>query len=192
MITQLAPNDRYQKFFNKFKEIDTLPIADWKYQHLLGYFCRKYKEAYGTDYQWKFNHQSPSKCYEVWQYNVLCSKLSSNPSILRDYIDWAFLNIVSKAKKKLTSISFMTKDEVVNDYKLNVLLASQQNTTINRATPIPPNYQEAWKMGSSMNIQTYGDLAFIAQMKPLPDDVRLGLQKMEEIGFDQAVLERVI
>jgi hypothetical protein len=186
------PNDKYQKLFDRFKEIDTLPISEWKYQHVLGAFIRKYQDYYHCDYQWKFNHPNPPKSFEVWQIKTLSAKLSSNPQILRDYIDWVFLNVVPKAKRKLTSISFMTKDEVVNNYKLNVLLVGQTNSTVPRHTPIPPLYREAWWQATQIDIKTYGDLAFISQMEPLPEDIKNGLGKMVEAGFDRSVLGRVV
>jgi len=186
-----APNDRYKKFFDKFQEIDTLPIADYKYQHILGYFCRKYQQAYGTEYQWKYNHQLPTKSYEVWNYNVLCSKLSSDPQILRDYIDWVFLNIVPKAKRKLTAISFMTKDEVVNPYKMNVLLGGKKNLNVDRSTNLPENYHQA--LGQSLStITTYGALAFAVQMDPRPIGLDEALEKMKELGFDEEILKRIV
>ena len=39
-ILPKAPNDKYQKLFDKFNETDTIPISEWKYQHLLMYFCK--------------------------------------------------------------------------------------------------------------------------------------------------------
>jgi hypothetical protein len=74
------PNDKYKKFFDKFAEMETLDVAQWKVAHLLGYFCKKYKETYNLDYAWKFNNPSPAKCFEVWQFNTLCAKLSANCS----------------------------------------------------------------------------------------------------------------
>src|SRR5574338_1540721 len=118
-----VPNDKYRKFFDKFAEIETLEVEQWKAAHLLGYFCKKYKETYNADYTWKFNNPSTTKCFEVWQMNTLAARLSANLQILKDYIDWAYKNLVPRAKRRLTSISFMTKDEIVIGYKMNVLLA---------------------------------------------------------------------
>ena len=131
-----VPNIKYQKFFDKFAEIDTLPVAEWKTPHLMGFFCRKWKMAFNTDYHWKYNNQNPNKCFEIWQMNTLVAKLSANPQILKDYIDWVFINVVPK-KSKLRSISFMTNDEVVIPYKMNVLLGGKKNLNVDRSTPLP-------------------------------------------------------
>lgn len=186
------PNDKYKKFFDKFAEIETLDVAHWKVAHILGYFCKKYKDTYGIDYAWKFNNPSPTKCFEVWQANTLAAKLSANPKILRDYIDWVYTNIVPNTKARFRSVSFITKDEVVNDYKLNVLLAGQKNLHVDRSTQLPPNYIEVLKNIANINISTYGDLAFISQMDPMPENLSQAMEKLAEFGLDQNVLKRIV
>lgn len=186
------PNDKYKKFFDKFAEIETLDVSQWKVAHILGYFCKKYKETYGIDYSWKFNNQSPSKCFEVWQANTLAAKLSQNPKILRDYIDWVYKNIVPTTKARFRSVSFITKDEVVNDYKMNVLFAGQRDLHIDRSTPLPTNYVDIIKEIAGLNIHTYGDLAFVSQMEPRPDNVSEALAKMAEFGFSEDVFKRIV
>ena len=187
-----CPNDRYKKFFDKFSEIETLDVKEWKPAHLLGYFCKKYKQTYKANYAWKFNNPAPSKCFEVWQMSVLSSKLSSNPKILRDYIDWAYENIVPKAKRRLTSISFMTKEEVINDYKLNVLFAGMKGSNVDRSTILPANYQDAIREASGISIKTYGDLSFLSQMSPPDESAAKALAKIIEMGFDMEILKRIV
>jgi hypothetical protein len=186
------PNEKYKKFFEKFAEIETLDIAQWKVAHLLGYFCKKYKETLGTDYSWKFNNQSPTKCFEVWQINTLAAKLSANPKILKDYIDWAFANLVVGKKYRPRSISFITKEEVVIPYKMNVLLAGQKSLNVDRSTPLPATYRDILKNVASLNINTYGDLAFVLQMDPLPENVAEATNQMTTQGFDKEVLKRIV
>lgn len=186
------PNDKYRKFFAKFEETATLDVKDWKAAHLLGYFCQKYKQAYGVEYSWKFNNPSPTKCFEVWQLNVLVSKLSQNPQILKDYIDWGFANLVPKAQRRLTSISFLTKEEVIIPYKMKVLLGGKKDLHIDRSTFLPDNYREVLRMPTGTHISTYGDLAFIAQMDPLPNEIALAIEKIVEMGFDMEVLKRIV
>lgn len=185
------PNDKYKKFFAKFAEIETLDMKDWKVAHILGYFCKKYKEAYGVEYSWKFNNPSPTKCFEVWQANTLAAKLSANPKILRDYIDWVFEKHVTKAKRRLTSISFMTHDNVVIDYKMNVLLADKKDLHIDRSTALPKDYQSIFAE-SGTTIRTYGELAFVSQMDPMQESLAIAFNKIQEIGFDKDILKRIV
>jgi hypothetical protein len=185
------PNEKYRKFFNKFNEIDTLEITQWNKTHLIGYFIKKYKQTYQTDYAWKFNNPLPSKSFEIWQFNTLCAKLSANPKILKDYIDWVFEVEVPKTKAKFRSISFLTQEERVNYYKLNILLAGQTNSSMDRSTPLPSIYQDILKE-TNLSINTYGDLAFLSQMEPMPDNIKVALDKMVEQGFDRSILVRII
>lgn len=189
-LTMLAPNDKYQKFFDKFSEIDTLEVEQWKIAHLLGYFCKKYKETYNDDYTWKFNNPSPTKCFEVWQMNTLAARLSANPKILKEYIDWAYKNLVPRAKRRLTSISFMTKDEIVIGYKMNVLLAGKKNLNVDRSTLLPENYKAAFEE-INIFVQTYGDLAFLSQMEQT-EELKSTFEKIYALGFDKDIISRIV
>ena len=184
------PNEQYKKFFDKFSEIDTLEVKDWKTVHILSYFCKKYKEAYNKDYQFKFNSPSPSKCFEVFQVKRLASILTANPVILKEYIDWVYQTRVVKAKRRLTSISFMTVEGIVNEYKVNVLLSSNK-PNIDRSTLLPENYKQIFKQ-VGFDISTYGELSFISQMSDMPFEVIGAFQKIEELGFDNNLLKRIV
>ena len=187
-----VPNEKYKKFFDKFAEIDTLDVAQWKVAHILGYFCKRYKEVLGNDYHWKFNNPSPTKCFEVWQANTLAAKLSQNPKILKDYIDWAFDTLVKGKNYKPRSISFLTKEEVVIPYKMNVLLAGQKSLSVDRSTMLPATYRDILKNTGGLNISTYGDLAFLSQMDPMSDNISQALEEMVGQGFDREVLKRIV
>ena len=186
------PNDQYKKFFDKFAEIETLDPAQWKPVHILAYFCKKYKETYQVAYKFKFNSPSPVKCFEVFQTKKLAMSLTSNPTLLRDYIDWIYLNKVVKAKRRLTSISFMTNDDVVNEYKFNVLLAGKKNLSVDRSTPLPAQYKAVFAEVGFSSINTYGDLSFVSQMDPMPAPLVEALDKIVEMGFDKEVLCRIV
>ncbi len=185
------PNDKYRQFFEKFAEIETLDMNEWKPVHILAYFCKKYKEQYNTDYQFKFNTPSPAKCFEVFQVRRLGMLLSSNPKILKEYIDWIYLNKVVKAKRRLTSISFMTHEGVVGDYKMNVLLRGKKNLNVDRSTPLPVDYQKVFAEVNA-SIKTYGDLAFVSQMDPMPAELAGAIGKIKELGFDEEILGRIV
>jgi hypothetical protein len=81
---------------------------------------------------------------------------------------------------------------VVNDYKLNVLLAGQKNLHVDRSTPLPAPYQTILKEVANLSIGTYGDLSFISQMDPMPDNIIQALQQMTDQGFDRSVLKRIV
>lgn len=185
-----VPNEKYAKFFALFPEINTLEVDKWTLAHLLGYFCKKYKETYNEDYHWKFNNENPKKCFEFWQMSTLVARLSKNPQILKDYIDWAYLNLVPKAKRRFTSISFITKDEILISYKMNVLLAGKKNLNVDRSTLLPPKYKDAL-IEFGINVSEYGELAFLSQMEQTAD-VTAAFTKLSELGFDMEILKRIV
>lgn len=186
-----CPNEKYKKFFDSFKDIETLEVSQWKVSHLLGFFCNKYQSHYNIKYTFKFNSPSPSKCFEVFQVKKLGMLLSSNPTILKEYIDWAFLNKVPQAKRRLTSISFLTNEASLNEYKMNVLFSNKQGDNINRSTLLPEQYKTLFKdIGIAVN--NYGDLAFLSQMKDSSTDMIIAFNKLKALNFDIEILKKII
>jgi hypothetical protein len=184
------PNDKYAKFFATFNEITQLDVEQWKPSHILGYFVKKYKDVYKIDYKFKFNSPSPNKCFEIFQIKKLAMLLTSQPALLKDYIDWVFENKVVKAKRRLTSISFMTNEGIINDYKNNVLLGDS-NTIINRSTLLPGKYKSIFA-NIGLTINTYGDLSFISQMDSLSTELKNAFIEIERLGFDNTLLGRIV
>lgn len=183
-----APNESYEKFFTKFNEINNLNINNWNTTHLLGYFCKKYQEVYKINYQFKFNTTAPSKSFEVFHMKRLMIQLSSNPEIIKEYIDWVFLHKVPKAKRRLTSISFLTNEETVNYYKMNMLFT---RNTITRTTILPDKYKICFA-DTKFKPDTYGDLAFLNQMMSMPEDLQNAFNKLRSTEFDFSWLEKVV
>lgn len=181
------PNDYYRKFFDKFKEISSLKIEEYKPVHIIAYFCQKYKNHYNVDYKFKFNNSSPSKCFEIFQIKKLSMNLSARPNLLIDYIDWVFANKVKKASRRLTSISFLTDDETVNFYKINYLLSPK----LDRTTNLPDNYKYVLS-SNGYNISTYGDLSFLSQISPVPDKLQTCLIDLQDLGLDINILSKII
>lgn len=186
-----APNEFYRKFFDKFKEIETLEPKDFKPTHLIAYFCKKYYDTYNVKYKFKFNSPSPSKCFEMFQIKKLASCLTADPVLLKEYIDWVYLNKVVKAKRRLTSISFMTVEGVMNEYKFNVLLKQNTNDTINRSTPLPFKIKDIFHICGYI-ISTYGELAFLNQMTDKGVDLSNAFYDAQELGLDMDILNRVV
>lgn len=186
-----APNKKYEQFFAKFAEIDTVPMSDWKTVHVLAYFCKKYEDHYKTKFKFRYNSPNPSNCFEVFQIKKLASQISSNPKILTEYIDWVYKTRVVEAKRKLTSVSFLTVEGLVTEYKTKFLFADKKDLQVSRSTPVPDEYKPVFSE-AGVNVQTYGDLAFMYQMEDKPAVLQAAFDKIVEMGFDPEVLTRVI
>jgi len=184
------PNQKYAKLFESFKEIETLEVSQWETNHILGYFVKKYKDHYNLDYKFKFNSPAPSKCFEIFQIKKLAMILSSDPTILKNYIDWVYQNKVVQAKKRLTSISFLTREESVQDYKMNIVFADNKTQSISRSVPLPDDYQQIFQEFGFMT-KTYGDLAFLFQMEKTPE-LSNAFTKLRAWGFDDAIVGLIV
>ena len=185
-----APNKAYERFFNKFKNIDTKDITEWSSTELIGYFCKKYYDHYNVNYKFKFNSSAPSKCFEVFQMKKLANLLSSNPKILKEYIDWVYDTRVVKAKRRLTSISFMTVEGIVNEYKFKVLLAQPDNK-IDRTTPLPDKYKNIFN-NKGFEVSTYGDIAFLNNIPNKSKDIISAFDMAQMLGLDLEKLSKVV
>ena len=118
--------------------------------------------------------------------------LTSDPVLLKEYIDWIYKYKVVKAKRRLTSISFMTVEGVANEYKFNVLLASKKaNDTIDRSTPLPEEYKSIFR-DAGIFAETYGDLAFLAQTSDMLPSLSEAFDKAQAIGLNMHALSKVV
>jgi hypothetical protein len=186
-----VPNDYWKKFFIKFEEINDLEIKNWKVVHVLSYFCKKYNAMYGREYKFKFNTSSPTKCFEVFQVKRLSSSLSSNPEILKSYIDWVFESKVIKAKKRITSISFLNTENFLVEYKKYHANHLDSNQNILRTSSLPEKYKNIFK-NAGFEILTYGDLAFLSKMSDMPLQLIGAFQDIEDLGFNSDILNKVV
>jgi hypothetical protein len=175
----------YQKFFDKFSEIETLPIEEWKTAHIVGYLCKKYKAHYGFRYSFKFNNPAPSKSYEVYQINKLANMLSSDPKILKNYLDWVFENKVIERKKRITSLGYFSHADIVNEYKFKFLL-NKKNAMVGRTDALSDSIRAICSR-YGFDISTYAELAFL---KKMPDQDAL-FQALNDVGFKVDILDKI-
>ena len=187
------PNAKYVEFFAKFAEIDLLKIEQYKPVHLIGYFVRKYKQQYNVDYKFKFNSTKPSSCFEIFQIKKLAQLLSSRPNILVEYINWIFVVKTMQLKKRFTSISFLTKEENINEYKMMFLSGQPiyKETSISRTISLPAEYLDVLVFAQHGGIKTYGDLAFADQVFTGKDEWEGMMLALHRLGLDRSALKRI-
>lgn len=187
-----APNENYQKLFNKFNEIETLDVSQWNVTHILGYFCKQYHNLYNIPYKFKFNTSAPSKCFEVFQIKKLSTLLTSQPVLLKEYIDWVFKNKVINAKKRLTSISFLNTESFLKEYKFTILLNQNNNKTIDRSTALLDKYKEICNKFNYNSIDNFGDLSFLFQVHPKDSNLENLFKELESSGLDLNILSKIV
>jgi hypothetical protein len=185
-----APNNSYTKFFARFQEIDTLPLKDWKpTPHLIAYFCKKYKETFDTDYEFKFNVPQASACYEVFIMNSVAMKISKKPETLKQYIDWVFKE-KTNAKKRFRAISVLTDEELMQIFKTKVY--NKVSEGYNRSTRLEDKYLSILTQ-HNINISTYGDLTFAYKsLELMPDNFKECFSKLIDDGLDVSIFDKVV
>jgi hypothetical protein len=177
-------SEHYKKFFNKFQEIDTLPIKDWRVVHVLAYLCKKYSAHYGLQYSFKFNNPAPSKSYEVYQIKKLSNMLSSDPQILKDYLDWVFAKKIIEKKKRITALGYFSHVDIVNEFKFKFLL---NNKPISRSDSLPAQVSQICVKYGLPTITTYAELAFV---KKMPNQDKL-FEELRSIDFKVDILDKI-
>lgn len=187
-----SPSIYWEKFFNHFLEIETIPVKEWKVVHLLAYFSKRYYEHYKINYSFRFNSNSPSKSYEVWQVRKLGQVISTDPEVLKSYVDWFFETKIILKKKRITSLSFLSDIKIANEFKLkNLAMDRAQN--IDRTTILPANLLDiAAKL--KVECKTYGDLAFLYKAVDVTQDCdneAAFITQIKTSGFDLSVLDKV-
>jgi hypothetical protein len=130
----------YDRFFEKFKEIDTLAVKDWKIPHICGYFAKKYKETFAKDYKFKMDKPQPSKSFEYFAIQRLGLNISTDPEVIIQYIDWVFSYKVPKAKRRFTSVSYLLTEVFSQEFKEQNLLTKKEEK-IDRTTLLPNNIE---------------------------------------------------
>lgn len=182
-------NKHWQKFFAKFNEIDTLKISQWKEVHILAYIAKRYEEIFGTKFAISVRG-APSKCTEIYQIKQIMGTLqTTNMKVLKEFIDWTFDNKIIPKKVKLKKIGFF----ITPGFATEFFLYRKEKQIIKRSTPLPKEYVELSNK-FSMDVETYGDLAFI---KMAYDKANGNLENsyvqffgnLEALGFELKILD---
>lgn len=188
----VLPNKWWSNFFEKFKEIDSLKVSQWKETHHLAYICKRYESLYGRKFSFSFK-SSPGKCPEM----VLVKKIgpmlgTSNQSTIKQYIDWVFDEKIIPKNMHLRSLGFLTLPGLGNEF----LAARAKAKIIQKTTTLPKEYQSIVDK-FELPIQTYGDLAFAKNaVEEYPnDESRLPYKNMLNelycFGFDATLLNNL-
>jgi len=180
----------YQKFFDRFAEIKTLNIEDWEIVHIIGYFCQKYQEHYNVKFSFKFNNTAPSKSYEVFQIKRISQMLSSDPIILKKYIDWIFEKKVIERKKRITSLGYLGNMDLINDFKFKYMI--NEPAKLDRTTLLSEKFLNIVKEYND-DALTYGDLSFVKKLNDSsPSDKNNEMfDNLRKNGFNLNILDEI-
>jgi hypothetical protein len=174
----------YDKFLVKINEFQNLDVSLWNSNHLLGYYCSKYKEYYKIDYQFKYD-KNPSQSHELKMIGILKLIISSEPQVIKDYIDFYFETRVKNSKRKL-SIASLRAEFLLEKFKNTYQIKQSSQNIIPRATQLPNNVLGIM-LKNKLQARTYGDLVFLLSCN---DSIK---SQLDEIRFDyKSIQDRVV
>lgn len=146
----------WQKFFLKLEERNNIKISQWKEVHMLGHFRHLFQTYFGKPYV-ILTKGAPSKCSDIFMIKkVFGSFNTTDPTFVKEYIDWVFECIIKPQNIKFKKIGFLISQDMMSDF----ITYKKKPIAITRATPVPKEYKE---IASSLgfDIDTFSDLAFI-------------------------------
>ncbi len=153
----------WEKFFLRCQSFSSIPIEQWDFYHLLGYFDFLYFQHYQYKYAYSFN-AAPSRCTEI----VIIKKLfnmfdTTNFNLVKEYLDWVFEVKIKPRKYAMKKISFLLSSGFGNEF----LSQRKKKEVISRDSLLPLNYQEIiekYNLSSQIELKTYGQLSFLVEM----------------------------
>ena len=183
----------WRNFFDKFSEINTLSISEWKEVHMLAYLAQRYEQLYQEKFAFSFKGP-PSKCTEMVLVKKMCAMLNTSDSKkIKEYIDWVFSEKILPKKMRIRSLAFFMTPGLGNEFNW----AWKKQRQITKSSALPADYLELGK-DLNLSLETYGDLAFLKQAidqdphSEARQPYREVWQKILSLGFDATVLGNLV
>ena len=70
-------------------------------------------------------------------------------------------------------------------------MAKQTVKVIDRSADLPENYKSAFTK-AGVNLNTYGELAFLSQMSSLSPELIAAFNEAEAAGLDKSILSKIV
>ena len=181
----------WQNFMNKFFEIETLKISQWKEVHFLAYICKRFEQCFGRKFPLDMRY-APSKSPNIYFIKKMFAMLNTTDTrIIKEYIDWVWDEKIIPKKIKIRTLAFFLAPTVCNEF----LYKRNEKLKPTRSTEIPPEYKSiAETLG--VNVSTYGDLAFIKTAINQDNnnsykEYKKLFMHLKSLGFEESILEQI-
>lgn len=197
-MTEFVPDEKsilsiaYQKFEAQFEKLETISPEDWTIKHSLVYICKKYKEKFGIRFVLSYQgtpSTSPEYklCARMW---MMLGAKKGDGLLVKRYIDWFYSQY--KSSKKFVSMGALARNNLIVKFLSGNSSKEQQIKLSNQELPgavrfILQQYEDL------LFVRTYKDLAFLKKSidDSSPEEHKLVLDKISEIGFDLSKLDKV-
>lgn len=102
---------------------------------ILGYFCYKYKEFFGSPYTFTISSPIPYKSKDFIMARRLLTMFEGNAHDIRIFIKWMFAKKIRK-NYPVTSLGFFTNANFINEYKI----IKSRSLILKRHTSLPDSF----------------------------------------------------
>lgn len=187
-----TPNAHWRKFKGRLDAYDDLPVQNWTDENVLAHILRRYKDFFGIEFALSYCG-APSKCREIYCVRRALLALGTDDKVLaKKYVDWVFDTIIIPHNITVSSMAYFFTDALIRGFKQEL----RKTSKLTRATKLPENYLSI-AASLSINVITYGDLAFAKQAiddNPKSPSMQVYLKLFEalrSLGFDDKILSSV-
>lgn len=183
---------RWQTFFNKFEEIETIKVSQWKPVHILAYFDKRFREHYKKNFAYTCK-PVPGRCVEIVLVKQMIAMLgTTNMRTIKEYIDWVFDEKIIPRNMKIRTLAFFGTAGMANEF----FQKKAAKDRITRSSIIPDSYKQVANE-CGVSAATYGDLAFIKMAINSRDDdsiknYREFFDRLYSIGFEDVVIKELL
>ena len=177
------------KFKARLDNYAETPVPEWNEYNFLGHILKRYKDNMGLEFSLSYSG-APSKCGEIYCVKRMVLQLGSPyPQTTKDYIDFVYDKYIIPNKVSIYSLAYFFTTNIIFEFKKKF----RKDSKISRSTKLPDRYK-ALIDGLSLDVSTYGDLAFAkVAIDDDPNNTDLEIytrlfEQLKGVGFDDSVL----
>ncbi len=114
---------------------------------LMGFFCAKYMEMYGTPFRFKYDTTKPYTSKDFIMGNRLLTMFDGDAKAARTYVKWVFAFKIRRPEYVIGGFSFFVSQKFVAEY----MLARTRSKVLRRSTPLPTAFIE-WCLANEPDV----------------------------------------
>ena len=154
----------YTEYLQLYKEKDNWNIEKNKVTCVIGFFCRMYKDFYGTEYIFVPQSPNPYSCKECKDAWKLLATFKGDANEVRKYIFWVFKKLIRK-NTNMTSFGYINSPGIIRKYNLQ----NVKKHSITRSTKLPTEFitwctENASNLFNQYELSTVNDLGALLSL----------------------------
>lgn len=176
----------YDEYLGLYAEKSNWDQKKHQVSCIIGFFCRMYKDFYGTNYVFVPKNPNPYGSKEVRDSWSLLAAFDGDAHLVRKYIYWLFKKVIRNSTN-ITSFGYIVTPALIRKYKL----MAQKRKILSRETGLPKAFRNwcqdnAPAVLDNYSFETLNDLgAILAYSQTLEQDgpESLVVRQAEKLGL---------